>query len=197
VREKYFAFRGGDPDENHLPDINIRNPTGTALPVDLIDVSIVGTLGGSKHGILQAPANRGASKIHGGKRVDDRLNEKIRKYSERVIPGGLNEQPNEKIRKYSERVIPGGLNEQPIIFKSSGFLHPKSCEFFTQCVQYASLLSKIVWHRLYAFFIKRLSVTLQRAISNGVNMRLMRLASHAGIHNNPSFQHSAVLEASI
>jgi hypothetical protein len=42
----------------------------------------------------------------------------------------------------------------------------------------------------------KLSVTLQRAIANGVNMRLMRLASHSNIHNDHSYQHSAVSEAS-
>jgi hypothetical protein len=40
-----LAFRGGDPDENHGPNIIIRNPAGTALPVEIIDASIVGTLG--------------------------------------------------------------------------------------------------------------------------------------------------------
>jgi hypothetical protein len=46
---------------------------------------------------------------------------------------------------------------------------------------------------LYAL---RLSVTLQRAIANGVNiMRLMCLASYSNILSNPSFPHSAVLEA--
>jgi hypothetical protein len=53
VREEYGAFRGGDPDGNHYADIIIRNPIGTALLVELIDVSIVGTLSGSKHDILQ------------------------------------------------------------------------------------------------------------------------------------------------
>jgi hypothetical protein len=36
---------------------------------------------------------------------------------------------------------------------------------------------------------------LQRAIANGVNVRLIRLASRSNIHNNSSFQRSAVLEA--
>jgi hypothetical protein len=46
-------------------DITIRNPTDTALPIELIDVYVVGTLGGSKHGILQVPANRAAAKVNG------------------------------------------------------------------------------------------------------------------------------------
>jgi hypothetical protein len=33
-------------------------------------------------------------------------------------------------------------------------------------------------------------------LANGINMRLMRLAAHSNIHNDPTFQHSAVLEAS-
>ncbi len=93
MREEYGAFRGGDPDENHRPDIIIRNPIGTALPVELIDVSIIGTLGGSKHAILQAPATRGAEKVHGGKRAEGALREKVCKYSELVIPGRFSLQP--------------------------------------------------------------------------------------------------------
>ncbi len=94
------------------------------------------------------------------------------------------------LRIYSERVISGGFSLQPIIFESSGLLHPK---FLTQCAQYAGPLRLA---QALCFFIKRLSVTLQRTIANGVNMRLMRLASHSDIHNNPSFLHSAMLEAS-
>jgi hypothetical protein len=37
---------------------------------------------------------------------------------------------------------------------------------------------------------------MQRVIANGVNMRLIRLASHSNIHSNPSSQHSAVSVAS-
>jgi hypothetical protein len=90
----------------------------------------------------------------------------------------------EKVGKYGERVIPGGFRLQPIIFKSPGLLHPNSCEYLTQYAQYASFLRKTAWHRLYstAFFIKRLSVTMQRAIANVVNMRLMRLTSHSNTH---------------
>jgi hypothetical protein len=76
VREDCGAFQSGDPDDSHRPDITIRNPTGSALPVELIDVSIVGTSGGSKHGIIQAPVTHAAAKVHGGKRADDRLKEK-------------------------------------------------------------------------------------------------------------------------
>jgi hypothetical protein len=49
----------------------------------------------------------------------------------------------------SEQAIPGEFIVQPIIFESSGLLHPKSCEFLTQCAQYASPLRKIAWLRLY------------------------------------------------
>jgi hypothetical protein len=49
-------------------------------------------------------------------------------------------------------------------------------------------LEFLPWHRLYAFFVKRLSVTLLRAIANGVNMRLLCLPSHSNIPYNPRFQ---------
>jgi hypothetical protein len=52
--------------------------------------------------------------------------------------------------------------------------------------------------KLLLFFVKRLSVVLQSAIVNDISTCLMRSASHSNNidHNVPSFQHSAVLEAS-
>jgi hypothetical protein len=64
-------------------------PTGTALPFELIDVSIVGKLGGSKHGILQAPTTRAAANVHGAKKREKGSEKNVRKYSERIIPEGL------------------------------------------------------------------------------------------------------------
>ena len=156
-----------------LPDITIRNPMGTSQGIQLLDVSIVSTLKGSKLGILEAPSTRAAARVHGGKQAET-------VYRKKVV-------------KYAQRVIPGGFSFQPIIFESSGLLHAKSCEFLADCAKRASSLQKIPWSSLYSFFVKRLSVALQKSLAHSVNMRLMKLNSHSLIHQDPSFQYSAVV----
>jgi hypothetical protein len=67
VREEYGAFEVAI----QMTAISPTSPSATQpVVLFLLISSMCGTLGGSKHGILQAPTTRGAAKVHGGKSAD-------------------------------------------------------------------------------------------------------------------------------
>lgn len=176
VREERGIFRATDPNNGNTPDISILNPIDPTVQKEIFDISITAPLVGAESGKLQSPKTD-AQAWEMGTQAEIRHKDKIRHYDMNVINAN-------------------GLGFHPIIFESTGFVHKHTRDYLITLAKRASEEKKIPSAILYSYFIKRLSVRLQKGISDAINRRIYRHGSRANVEEtDPSFRVGAVLES--
>ncbi len=112
------------------------------------------------------------------------------------IIAGINAQSmfDKKNKKYAESVNSNNFDFVPFILESNGYFHPTAKLFLLKLAKIASELKKISTTTLFNYFIKRLSVRLQKSLASGINVRVLQVMSHnsAGFHD-PSFKLDVIL----
>ena len=165
-----------DPNNGNTPDISILNPIDPTVQKEIFDISITAPLVGAESGKLQSP-KIDAQAWEMGTQAEIRHKDKIRHYDMNVINAN-------------------GLGFHPIIFESTGFVHKHTRDYFITLAKRASEEKKIPSAILYSYFVKRLSVRLQKGISHAINCRIYRHGSRANVEEtDPSFRVGAVLES--
>jgi hypothetical protein len=150
------------------------NPTDSAFPQVLLDVSITSPLTGALYGHLDNAASRELAGQQG------------RMAKKRF---------QEKTNKYRARVVANGFGFVPIIFESSGHIHDQSKRFIQVSVKKAMETRKVNWSNAYAYLVKRLSVTVQKFIAQNVNKRLIKLSSHCSmLSQDPAFHYEVMMD---
>ena len=174
-REERDCFLAADPNDRHIPDLTVMNPIDSAFPQVLLDVSITSPLTGALHGQLDNNALTRAAAGDQGRMARRRY--------------------QEKVNKYRARVLANGFGFVPIIFESTGLIHAQSLQFLEASMKKAAEIRKISCKNIYAYLIKRLSVTLQKAIAQNVNKRLIRLLGHSSaVNRDPAFRYEAMMD---
>jgi hypothetical protein len=138
-REERDCFLMADPNDRHIPDLTVINPTDSAFPQVLLDVSITSPLTGALYGQL-----------------DNAVSRQLAGQQERMAKKRF----QEKTYKYRARVIANGFGFVPIIFESSGHIHNQSKKILQVSVKKAMETRKINLNNAYAYLAKRLPVTL-------------------------------------
>ena len=83
-----------------------------------------------------------------------------------------------KNTKFLGDAIANGHLFKPIVLESSGYIHPETTAFFRDLAAKCSGIKKISQSVLYAYFMKRLSVSLQKGIATAIIQK-----SHQNIRN--------------
>ena len=161
------CFIGADPDNRKVPDISVLN-YGQADKKLLLDVTIPATLRYTNQGIAV-----------------------------RVNPKDLGKQAEAaskiKIQKYEDACAANGHIFQPIVLESCGYVHPNSLTFFKLLATRCAPLKKIPSSALYAYFMKRLSVSLQKGLAENIIDKLHMI--HYATYPNIAFSDNDVFRA--
>ena len=78
---------------------------------------------------------------------------------------------NNKKKKYEEMSKKIKSSFVPIIFQPSGFIHQDSLKYIKKIASFANEEKRIQEDTLTNFFLKRLSITLQKGIANSIIKR--------------------------
>ncbi len=71
----------------------------------------------------------------------------------------------------------------------------KSLQFLEKSIKRAAETRKIAWNSMYAYLIKRLSVTLLTAMASNVNKSMIKLLGHSStVNRDPEFRHGAMTD---
>ena len=83
----------------------------------------------------------------------------------------------------------------PFIFETNGYIHPTSRLFLKKLAKVAADIKKVNCNILFNYFVKRLSICLQKNLAHGINSRVLQVMSHnaAGFYD-PSFKIDIILE---
>jgi hypothetical protein len=185
TREEYGAFRADLPNDNHRPDITIRNTDGLRTRADkiYIDVAVTCPLKGSQSCDIVAP---GLAKANNkGRRAKQTYSDKLKHYNN-ILDEAAKNNPEDALA-----VRPG---IQPFVFESTGLLHSESIKFLEQVADLASQTQKIGQENMVKFFKRRLSFCLQRAIGTAINTRARTLLGRKPFRSDRSFADPAIVE---
>lgn len=172
-KEERGLFQNVDPDCNLRPDISIINPIGTTQKRLLLDVAVTSPLQGAGKGLVEVTTS------------SDKF----------VVGKQMNKTHNAKIRKYKALCDTSGFGFRPIVFESTGLMHEELLSLLKSSAQHAADLKHIPAATLQRYFSKRLSVTLQSHIAEGMLSRLADLKSHCRTcSGDPSFATNVILE---
>ena len=79
---------------------------------------------------------------------------------------------NAKKNKYADKVSSGEFSFLPICFESTGLIHSETKSWFKTIAYKSGELRKIKGSIMYKFFLKTLSINLQRSIAKNINSRI-------------------------
>jgi hypothetical protein len=159
------------------PDISVLNPRSAVAPKFLIDVAIVAPLSGSESGVLKSPLPDQAP--ISGKMANLRSRDKVLHYRKLLTLDGPMVPMSAALRPAP---LPGtsyGFEFHPFVIESTGHLPRASLQFLKHTAQDAADVHKIDADKLYRYFLKCISITLQKGISNAINKRLLQINSNS------------------
>ncbi len=159
AREEYGCFAELDPNNKRRPDISIYNPVNSTKRKECVDVSVTCPIEGADSGVMRDPPSRAVARTP---------------YRHAKIAF------NAKKNKYGPLTDPIGFGFLPFIFESSGALDQRAKDFLAKYAKKAAEVRKIGADVLYGYFVKRLSLCLQKGIASSINGRLHKLNSHTG-----------------
>ena len=102
---------------------------------------------------------------------------------------------NAKNRKYLQMSTSRGFGFLPIIFESSGMLHAEAKSFLKRVAKRASELKRISEDILFEYFLKRLSLTLQRGIAEAITQRTAKVNSHSTVESDVGYYVDVITSA--
>ena len=141
--EERNLFVNGNPDQKKLsPDISINNYGNTAKL--LLDITVRSTLINHNNGDLVAITNGNIERV-----------------GKQALNGA-----NSKNHKYEALSIANGFSFKPFCFETNGFVHEESVNFIKEIAGVCSRVQNIRSDVLFRYFMKILSVTLQKGIAN-------------------------------
>jgi hypothetical protein len=82
-----------------------------------------------------------------------------------------------KIGKYGNIAAANQLNFVPIIFESPGYVHDLACAMYDRIAAQASAIKIIPKEVIYKYWMKRISVTLQKALVTALYRRIITITS--------------------
>ena len=186
IREERQCFGAYLEEDNHRPDITIKNPDGQHLIGSkiIIDVSVTCPLELDRHGHVKAPSRNEAVKK--GSKAVARYNDKIKKCKvlERLAA--------ENATQHNRELIPNNFGIVPFIFESTGLIHRKSLEFLERVADKATESKRLNNSNIYSFFLKRLVVCLQKSIANAIERRITSLNGHYNFDNDRNFSDAII-----
>ena len=100
-----------------------------------------------------------------------------------------------KMKKYNGKALESGFNFQPIILQSSGLISVESLSYIKSLASLASRIRKISKVVLFSYFLKRISLALQRGIADSINKRYLLINAHYPIEDDPSFQENLIYDS--
>ena len=100
-----------------------------------------------------------------------------------------------KVKKYNAKALESGYNFTPIILQSSGLITDDSLAYIKSLASLASRIRKISKVVLYTYFLKRISLALQRGIAESINKRYLLINAHYPIEDDPSFQENLIYDS--
>jgi hypothetical protein len=153
------------------PDISVLNSPEHLHTKLLLDVSVATPLLGSKKGVIYAPTppDRVAGKVAEGRY-------------------------NNKMARYGDLAAAKGFGFLPFVFESSGRMHPEASKYMKKIAKYASEVKRIPEGTLYNYFIKCLSMALQKGVAHAISDRLHLLTAHTGAVAGPVFRSAEVMD---
>ena len=103
-----------------------------------------------------------------------------------------NKRFNEKNKEYGECADANRFGFLPIILESNGLMHPKSKEFFYKLAKDCSEIKRIDICILFKYYLKRISVCLQKNLSRCRLTKLAMIKSHSNLSVvDPSLDYDA------
>ena len=100
-----------------------------------------------------------------------------------------------KVKKYNALALQSGYNFTPVIFQSTGLLCSDSFAYIKSLASLASRIRKISKVVLLNYFLKRLSIALQKGISDSINKRYVLINSHYPVENDPTFAEDMIYDS--
>ena len=187
TREETQSFGVDLPDDNHRPDISIRNPEGLEMEGSkvLVDVAVTCPVRNEKCQVMiKTEAAAAKSK---GKQAEEMYKIKMNKYDDLKKQAAL-QTPNFQ---------PNSIGIVPFIFESTGLIHKNSLEFLERVADQAAEMMRMKGENLGTYFLKRLSICLQKHLALAINLKIMKLMGHTDFRNDRNFNDAVIMEDGI
>jgi hypothetical protein len=99
---------------------------------------------------------------------------------------------NTKNTKYQQLSATAGFGFLPIIFETSGYVHPEVLSLLKSVANQASALSSIPEATLYNYYLKCLSMELQKGLAESITGKLAMVAR--GRHHDHALNYDVMIE---
>jgi len=176
IREDWGCFRALGPHIGERPDLSITNPPNSIHRKFLIDVGITNPLEGAQSGNPHGPQSRRSAQVPG---------QAAKKYF------------NTKNATYLPLCNQLDFGFLPFILGSSGCIHDKGKSFLRELAQMAEGYHKIPAATLYFYYVKKISVCLQRSLATCINSKIYDVLSRSNHRVDPSFHYFTVIESGV
>ena len=91
-----------------------------------------------------------------------------------------------KISKFGDACRNHGFGFKTIIVESCGYVHGDTCSFLLSLAKSCAVEKNLSVQTLYNFFLKSVSVTLQRGLANAIVGKYHYVTGHGNVENGSS-----------